>query len=300
METRRALLVDAFTTDPLAGNPAGVVPDADGLADDQLQAIAAELGASETAFVLESDDADHRLRFFTPTTEVDLCGHATVAAHAWLAETGRLDDGSYTVETDAGAVAVEIDSGTVWLSQRPAEVEAVELDYERLATALSADPATLTDVGADMPLATASTGLPYLVVPVNFLEGLSALDPNADAVASLSDELDVAGVYAFTFDTLGAETTLHARMFAPALGVDEDPVTGTAAAAVGAYLRAFDAFDGELPAEVVVEQGHFIDRPGKIRVQAQADPVTVGGEAATAFDGELSVPESGDDDIIEA
>jgi PhzF family phenazine biosynthesis protein len=89
-------------------------------------------------------------------------------------------------------------------------------------------------------------------------------------------------------------------MFAPGAGVDEDPVTGTASGAVGAYLRGIEAFDGELPEEMVFEQGHFVDRPGHVRVRARSDPVEVGGRAVTALDGSIVVPAAEDDEIIEA
>ena len=299
METRRCLQVDAFTTEPLAGNAAGVVPDAAGLDDAQMQAIARELNASETAFLTSGDGADRRIRYFTPTREVDLCGHATVASHAWLAESGEIDDGTHTLATNVGVIEVTVDGGSVWMTQDDAVVEAVDLDHGRVAEVLGADPATLRDVGADLPLATASTGLGYLVVPVNFLSALSELAPDFDAVAALTDELGVTGVYAFTFDTLDADATLHGRMFAPGAGVDEDPVTGTASGAVGAYLREIAAFDGELPAELTLEQGHFVDRPGRVRVRARSEPVEVGGRAVTALDGSVAVPPSDDDEMIE-
>ncbi|QLD86451.1 PhzF family phenazine biosynthesis protein [Natronomonas halophila] len=300
MDTRRTLLVDAFTDEPLSGNPAGLVPDAEGLSEDAMGAIADELNASETAFLLPSEEADRRVRYFTPTQEVDLCGHATVASHAWLAEDGQLDDGEHTLETNVGVLDIEIEDGTVWMTQDTADVNRVDLDYERVGSALGVDPATLTDIGADMPLATASTGLGFLMVPVNFLEALSGMDPDMGAIAELTEELDVTGIYAFTFDSLDRDATLHARMFAPAAGVDEDPVTGTASGAAGAYLREYRAFDGEFPDEMVFEQGHFLDRPGRVRVRARSDPVTVGGRAVTALDGSIVVPEFDEDDIIEA
>ncbi len=299
METRRCLLVDAFTTEPLSGNAAGIVPDAAGLDDAQMQAIARELQASETAFLTPGEEADRRIRYFTPTQEVDLCGHATVASHAWLAESGEIDDGTHSLATNVGVIEVTVDEGAVWMTQDDAAVEVVDLDRGRVADVLGADPATLRDVGADLPLATASTGLGFLVVPVNFLAALSDLDPDFGAVAALTDELDVTGVYAFTFDALDADATLHGRMFAPGAGVDEDPVTGTASGAVGAYLREVGAFDGDLPSELVLEQGHFVDRPGRVRVRARSDPVTVGGRAVTALDGSVAVPASDDDEIIE-
>ena len=305
METCRTLLVDAFTDEPFAGNTAGVVPEADGLATAQMQAIARELSASETAFLLASEDADRRIRYFTPTQEVDLCGHATIASHALLAADGAIAPGSHTLETNVGVLDIELtDGGVVWMTQSTPDVETVDIDAERMADALGVDPATLRDVGADLPMARATTGLPFLVVPVNFLETLSGVQPDLASIEAIAEEHDATGIYAFTFDTLDAESTLHARMFAPGAGVDEDPVTGTASGACGAYLDAYEAFD-ELPDDLRFEQGHFVDRGGIVRVDVGVDDrgrkqVRVGGEAAVALEGTLQLPDTEDDEIIEA
>jgi len=297
-ETRQVFLVDAFTDEPLTGNPAGVVPDADDLDDEQMQAIASELGASETIFLRSSEEADRRLRYFTPTNEVDLCGHATVAGHAWLAARDRIDAGEHTFETNTGVLTATVeDDGTVWMTQNQPEIRRVDVEYETVADALGVDVAALEDVGADLPLAVSSTGLPFLMVPVNFLEHVSNMAPQMGAIEALSREVEAAGVYAFTFDALDADSTLHGRMFAPKEGVPEDPVTGTASGAAGAYVREYDAFDS-VPEEMVFEQGHFVDRPGRVRVRVGGE-IEVGGRAVTALDGNLVVPESEGDDIIE-
>ncbi|MFB6107780.1 MAG: PhzF family phenazine biosynthesis protein [Haloplanus sp.] len=298
MDVRRTLLVDAFADDPLAGNAAGVVPDADGLEAEQMQAVARELNASETAFLTGDDDADRRIRYFTPAQEVPLCGHATIASLAHLDGEGELD-GEGTLRTNVGVIDVSVDDGVAWMEQDDPEVETVDLDYDRAGEALGIDPAALRDVGADLPAAYATTGLPFLVIPVNFLEHLGGADPDMDAVASLATEYDATGVYAFTFDALDRDSTLHARMFAPGAGVPEDPVTGTASGACGAYLREVDAFDDDFPEEMRFEQGHFVDRPGVVRVRV-GDRVEVGGRAVTALDGSLAVPSTDDDDILEA
>lgn len=299
MDTRQALLVDAFTDEPMAGNPAGVVPEAEGLDDEQFGKIAGELGASETAFVLPAEDADRRLRYFTPETEVDLCGHATVAAHALLFERDHVDAGSHTLATEAGTFEIEIDEdGTVWMEQATAAVRRADVSYDEVADALGVDVATLRDVGADFPLSAASTGVPFLLVPVNYFEHLGDADPDMRAVADLCASVDAEGLYAFTFDTLDGDATIHARSFVPLAGIPEDPVTGTGAGAACAYLRQERALDGERD-ELVVEQGHFLDRPGRVRVETDGHDVRVGGRAVTTLDGTLTVPESEDDDIIE-
>ena len=312
METRRALLVDAFAAEPLSGNAAGVVPDAEGLSDGQMAAVAAEFGASETAFLTDGDEAaddgrtggdgaaDDRLRYFSPTAEVDLCGHATVATYGALFAEGAIDGGERTLRTNVGDLTVSVDDGTVWMRQQAPSVEVVDVDLDRVAAALGVDPAALRDVGADLPVAVASTGLPFLVVPVNFLERLGEADPDDAAVEALSAEFDVAGVYAFSFDALDAASTLHGRAFVPALGISEDTVTGTASGAVGGYLRHVDAFDGDEPDELRFEQGHFLDRPGHVRVRLESDGVRVGGRATVALDGEIRIPEEEGDEIIEA
>ena len=304
MDQRRACLVDAFTTEPLTGNAAGVLPDAEGLNESQMGAVAAELGASETAFLFPSEEADRKVRYFTPTQEVDLCGHATIASHALLAEDGIVDPGEHTLETNGGVIDVEVtDDGVVWMSQHAAEVEEIDemdLGYGDVADALNVDPAALTDIGADLPLAQASTGLPFLVVPVNFLEHLGKMAPDMAAVEKLTEEFHATGIYAFTFDTLEADSTLHGRMFAPGAGVPEDPVTGTASGAVAAYLDHFAAIETD---EMTFEQGEYVDRGGRVHVEVPAAPtvdgVRLGGRAVTAMDGTLLVPDHEEEEILE-
>lgn len=307
MPTRPMALVDAFTTDPLTGNAAGVIPNAAGLSAAQCQAIARELAVSETAFVSASDVADRRIRYFTPTQAVDLCGHATIAAHAYLAEQGDIERGSHSLETAVGVVDIEVDEdGTVWLTHESPTVESCDLSYGRLAAALGTDVATLQDVGADIPVARASTGLPVLIVPINFLESLGGLQPDFGTIKTLSDAFDVAGIYVFTFDTLSTDSTAHGRFFAPAVGVDEDPVTGTASGACAAYLNTVGsaAFDEPL-AELTFEQGDFLDRAGRVQARVDVDDggstrVRVGGQAVKTIDGMITIPEDEANDIIEA
>jgi len=295
-DRRDVRIVDAFTTEPLAGNPAGVVPDADGLTDGQMRAVASEVGASETAFVRSADGADRRLRFFTPAEEIGLCGHATVATHAHLYAEGLIDAGSHAVATETGEVTVEVDpDGTVWLTTGVPEVAAADVPEARVADALGIDPGHFV---SDLPLAVADAGLPYLVVGLDYLSTLRSAAPDDRAVAALCDEADATGLYAFTFDTLSADAAAHGRAFLPAVGVSEDPVTGTATAAAAGYLRWADAYD-DWPEELVFEQGHSLDRPGRVRARLDG-AATVGGRAVTSLTGRIAVPPAEDDDILEA
>ena len=300
MDTVRTLLVDAFTDDPLAGNPAGVVPDADGLSAQQMQSIANELSVSETAFLRSSEAADRRIRYVTPTQEVDLCGHATIGAFTHLYDEG-LDPGTTTLETNVGVLDIDVEAdGTVWMTQDAPTVREVGVGYDRVAEALGVERAALEGAREDLPLAVSSTGLPFLIVPITYLSDLGAAEPRQQRVEALTEDVDATGVYCFTFDALDAESTAHGRMFAPGAGVPEDPVTGTASGAVGAYLDRFRAFDDDFPDELRLEQGHYVDRPGTVRVRVQTGgDVRVGGRGVTVLDGSMVVPAADGDDIIE-
>ncbi|ELY37475.1 PhzF family phenazine biosynthesis protein [Natronorubrum tibetense] len=299
MDSIRIVQVDAFTDEPLAGNPAGVVPEADGLSDDQMQQIAAEMAVSETAFLRSSETADYRIRYFTPTQEVDLCGHATIGSFAHLRDEG-LEAGTYTLETNVGELEIELESdGAVWMTQDTPQIREVDVGYDRVADALGVGQAALEGASDDIPLAVSSTGLPFLIVPITYLSDLGSADPDMHAIEELTEEVDATGVYLFTFDALDRESTLHGRMFAPGAGVPEDPVTGTASGSVSAYLDRFGAFDDDFPDELRLEQGHYVDRPGLVRARV-GSAVQVGGRGVTVLDGSLVVPEDDEDEILEA
>ncbi|MFB6112705.1 MAG: PhzF family phenazine biosynthesis protein [Halodesulfurarchaeum sp.] len=299
MGNRRAFIADAFSDEPFGGNPAGVLPDANGLGADQMQSIAAEIGASETAFVMESGVADRRIRYFTPSTEVDLCGHATIASLVCLSQMEEFDAGTHSIETNVGVLDGRIeDDGIAWMTQSTPEIREVTIPYGRVAEALGIEEAALADVGRDLPIARSSTGLPFLIVPIAFLENLGNVDPDFDAVESLADSANAEGLYVFTFDTIDATSTIHGRAFVPGSGIPEDPVTGTASGAVGAYLRRFGAFE-DFPDELKAEQGHYVDRPGIVRVSVGAE-VEVGGTASVTLDGTIAEPDVDDEEILGA
>ena len=315
-DSYRTLVVDAFATEPLGGTPVGVVPDAAGLDEAAMRALATELG-HETAFVFPNGATDgHELVVRSPDhllpTEVDRRDAAAVAAHSQRRRDGELDPGRYAVPTNGDRVETRVTDDGVVLVERPdPTVETVEVDHARVGTALGIDPAAMADVGADLPTAVASAGEPLLLVPVNFLEHLGAAEPGTEALSLLVDEHAVAGITAFTFDAVDGESTLHARTFRVDGGsVREAGASGPVGGALGVALHALGAFDDEFPEQLRCETGHYLDRPGVVRVEVDAadgtsgggaapEAVRVGGRATATVDGRAVVP-TVDDGIIEA
>jgi trans-2,3-dihydro-3-hydroxyanthranilate isomerase len=307
METRNLKLIDAFTETPFTGNPAGVVLEADGLSDTQMQAIAREVHASETAFVCAGGGADpFRVRFFTPTDEVDLCGHATIATFHALVWEGRIPlmDGELVVHQEANVgvlpLRLRIEEGRldrVLMGQQPPSCDPFRQDLSRLAGPLGVPLEALETGDREIgPPVTVSTGLSCLHVALPDLASVRDARPTFRDLAELSLSLGVTTVQILTLETEQKDTYAHVRTFAPAVGVDEDPVTGTAAGSLGGYL-AFINFlpDGEARRAFRVEQGAEVGRPGLIEVELQLIGTSVvetwvGGRAVAALEGEIALP----------
>jgi trans-2,3-dihydro-3-hydroxyanthranilate isomerase len=301
MRTARVALVDAFTDVPLRGNPAGVVLDAADLDEDLRLRIAWELGASETVFVETISAGTFRTRFYTPASEVDLCGHATIAAFHHLAESGNVTwDGESTrvaQETRVGSLGVELRrregaSPMVVMDQKLPTFDATDLSVDKLAAMFGIGKAQVDD---RLPIQVVSTGIRSLHIPLKAISHFPDIKLLRKNVVDLCRDLDLATVQLFTLETQSAEAHAHARVFAPAVGVDEDPVTGTAAGALGAYLVQNKVVTPtEDAVRLLVEQGSEIDREGLVHVEVALSEgeivaVRAGGTAVTVFQGELRV-----------
>jgi len=288
MAPLRIYRIDAFTTARGEGNPAGVVTDARGLSDARMQAIARELGHSETAFVLppRSQDHDVHVRFFSPTTEVPVCGHATVGAHFALALEGGAHGtrrqltgaGVQRVETreDADGIAVRIQQNAPTFNA-PLHEDLVR----ELADALGLGVDELDPRG---PVQFVSTGHGKLMVPIRSRERLRALQPDMARLAALDERSGGRGYFVFTLDAAeGDDALTHGRMFAPGIGIEEDPVTGNANGPVGAWLvkhGLLPARDGEV--RLRARQRNGAGRGGFVDVAVTVD----GGEpVAVAIEG---------------
>ncbi|MFE9247726.1 PhzF family phenazine biosynthesis protein [Streptomyces sp. NPDC007088] len=256
----------AFTSEPAAGNPAGVVLDAAGLDDGRRLAIAAELGYSETAFVTEPPAGHpartHTVRYFSPRAEVPFCGHATVATAVALAE--RDGAGDFLFLTQAGPVPVAVDTvgGDLRATLTSVEPAVEEVDRADLAEALAALGWPAADLDPAFPPRIAYAGARHLVLGAATRERLADLDYDFGRLRALMLRLDLTTVHLVWRDPRTG--VFHTRDPFPVGGVVEDPVTGAASAAFGAYLRALGRVEGD--AELTLRQGEDLGRPGTVTV----------------------------------
>lgn len=255
------------------GNPAGVVLDPPDLTDDEMTRTAVRLNpVSETAFVRRpepaEDPARYRLRYFAPGGEVALCGHATAAAFGALALGGRLGELPTEVASTApggdvrARVEREDDGVVVWMDMPVARRVAMALDVEAVAQAVGLP----YEVMACRPAAAVEdVGIRVAILPVADLAALDAMRPDFDALRALGEPHRLIVFYAFVLDEEAGR--VRARSFAPAVAIDEDPATGTAAAALGAYLAREHLVDAST--EIRIRQGEAMGHPSELRLQVE-------------------------------
>ncbi|MFN0156793.1 MAG: PhzF family phenazine biosynthesis protein [Bacteroidota bacterium] len=292
--------VDAFTETPLTGNPAGVVPHAEGLTDKQMHLIAREVSASETAFILPSTtaSADLRIRWFTPQTEVPLCGHATIAAFHVLAEEGLYgmkEPGTYEfkLETQSGILPVtvvkQLRGIDVLFGLNVPEFERAgqsKLDVMRILNI------TLDEFENRLPILRSD----YLFVPIRRLHTIFSLKPNFFAMSRFLDNRRLQGMCVFTTETIDQHSSIHSRFFAPTIGITEDPVTGAANGPLGVYLYQHDEVKATGDSVTITgEQGDVIGRKGRVTIRMgvrgkQVTDLKIGGRAVTVLTAEMRLP----------
>lgn len=269
----------AFTTATGGGNPAGVVPDAGGLTDAAMQAVAADVGYSETAFLAPLDERAFTIRYFSPEAEVDFCGHATVAAAVALAErAGRA--GEYLFHANVGEIPVRVTGSAGAFSASLESVTPRVAPLAELPELLELLGWRLEDLAPDLPVGVAFGGLWHPILWSATRERLAALDYDFDGLAMLMRKRGWGTVSVLHRE---ASDLIHSRNAFPIGGVVEDPATGAAAAALGGFLRAH----GLLPVDgrFVVLQGEDLGQPCRIEVDASGEAgVRVSGTAARIED----------------
>jgi len=299
--TRRIQIhqVDAFTQRRFTGNPAGVVLGADRLEDAEMLAIARELNNADTAFILSADGDDHdlRARFFTPRTEVGFVGHATVAAHYVLSRE-RGAEGRRRQKSRAGIVAVEIrgsgEQRRIAVRQSCPPLGRELNERERLAVldslALASD-----DLDLRLPQRIVGSGSTRLMVAVRGPEQLKQLKPDFARLTTLSAQIGAAGYFVFTLAPRADDCLTESRMFCPALGIQEDPVSGNAHGLLGAYLAHYELLARKgSHASFSGAQGHHMSRPGRVDVELEfrdgvLDGVWIVGQAVSIFETEITL-----------
>lgn len=312
MRTYRVIYIDAFTHVPLTGNPCAVLPDAAGLTDAEMQAVARETNLSETAFVFPSAGsgqdpralADFRVRYFTPRGEIPFAGHPTIATAFALAEEGRiaLIDRVTRVqfEFNIGVLPVEVyaeegrPTKVVMSQQKP--VFGPTFTLEETAPCFGLNESDLTPVptsgkgvatGAVLPQVV-NTGVPFLIVPARDVEVLAKVQMQRDLLAALCKRAGVRSAFMFCLGGFSGEADTAARLFDPA-GTGEDPFTGSATGCLGAFVVRYGLRTGP---RLIAEQGHPLGRPGvgQLEILGLADAiedVRLGGEAVRTLEGQL-------------
>lgn len=294
MNTYKLYQVDSFTKEKFRGNPAGVVLNADGLTDEQMQIIAREMNCSEAAFILSPTGKDHDvwMRYFTPTTEIPLCGHATIAAHYIRAQENKLQSSTVLTKTGVGTLQVDIiqeenDYKIIFaLGDIKFGHSLKDNDLDQLVKALGIKK---SDLDPRCPVQFVSSGHTRFMVGINKKTILNNLAPDLSALAAFSKKHNSQAYFLFTFDTGKKEILTTSRMFAPALGINEDPVTGDGNGPLGAYLvhNKLVKTDSKL-FKFTGMQGEAIGRTGFVDVtitikNGEPNKVRVGGNAVIVF-----------------
>ena len=283
-------IVDAFTTRRFSGNQAGVAllsAEEPELTDGFCQALAAELKHSETAFVRPTGPDSFRLRYFTPEGEVDLCGHATIAAFTTLREAEDLAPGTYRASTLAGELNIQVSGQAVWMDMAP-PVEGRGFSSEETEELYAAYGLSAADCPEGYAPMVVSTGLQDILLPVSSMEALEKAQQDERAVTGLSKHYGVVGVHMF-WPCLNGEATARCRNFAPLYAIPEEAATGTSNGALTYYLYR----RGKIAAgaENRFVQGEKMGKPSEILSCLTEGPdgvkVQVGGRAVLALRAQL-------------
>lgn len=290
--------IDSFTKEKFTGNPAGVITNADGLTLDDMQKIARELNNSETAFIFSSNsnEYDAHIRFFTPTNEVPICGHATIAAHYARAVENKLQTSRVYHKTGAGILPVDIikenEDYKIVMTQGKIEFGTI-IDGTNKEELLAALNIKNSDLLENYEVEIVSTGHSKVMVGMKSIKTLNKMRPNYEALSVLSKIIKCNGYYVFTVNSQESDILVHGRMFAPAIGINEDPVTGNANGPLGAYLVHHNLVKhNNSLLKFKAMQGEAIKRPGIIEVEVKIEDkepveVKISGNAVIIFDSKL-------------
>ncbi|WXR60964.1 PhzF family phenazine biosynthesis protein [Peptostreptococcaceae bacterium AGR-M142] len=276
----KAYKVNVFAKTKNGGNPAGVVLDANNLSEKTMKEIAKTLGFSETAFIMKSDVADFKIRFFTPSEEVDLCGHATIGSFFVLLKNNIVKTGLYTQETKAGILEVEINEDDIIMMTQTNPKFYETIDYKEIAQTLNI---SMEDFDINFPCQIVSTGLKDILIPIKNKEILNSIKPNFAKVKELSKKYNVIGYHMFAINEKNNKN-IYCRNLAPLYDIDEEAATGTSNGALACYLYKYKVINSNEASNIIFEQGYSMNKPSMIIVSlsiqnSNINKVKVGGTA---------------------
>lgn len=302
MNKLRYHLVDVFTDRAFGGNQLAVCTDGRGLSTELMQSIAKEFNLSETTFVLPPEDAanNYKVRIFTPAAELPMAGHPTVGT-AFILARARM------IETEGGQTTIKLEEGVgtipvslnfkdgqpdlIWMQQPLPKFGPRFEDRQVIAEMLSLSPDAVVE---NLPLEVISCGVPFLFVPLKSLQAVRNVRFRLDVCEKALGDFACQQVFVFTTECERAGSNVHSRMFAPMLGVHEDPATGSANGPLGCYLARHEVFPTTHIMEFISEQGFEMGRPSIIQIVIEQDAgeiksVSVGGRCVFMGEGYLEI-----------
>lgn len=293
-------LIDVFTSEPFGGNPLAIFDNADKLSAEQMLKIAKELNLSESVFLHKpTAEADVKMRIFTPGMELPTAGHPTIGTAYYLLKNKGITpkkENELLLEQNIGNLKVQFEKkdgeiSKILMEQPLPKFEQTFKDKKLVASLLSI---TEDEIEEDFPCRIVNCGNPFLIIPIKTLKSVQKLKLNNELFSEILDEIFITGVMAFTMETLNPENITHSRMFAPHIGVAEDPATGSAHGPLASYLHNYNMCD--LSELSIGEQGYELERPSQIKmkieqVEGKISKVKVGGSCVHMGNGEIRIPE---------
>ena len=290
--------VDVFTNRPFGGNPLAVIMGAEGLTSETMQKIAKEMNLSEITFILPPGKfpADFSIRIFTPEKELSFAGHPTLGTAHILRETGKVpsSDNLMKLAMKAGIVTVtqKNKENLLFMTQPLPEFQLPLIYAADISDVLGIPKSSINS--CSYPIQIVSTGLPVLIVPIISLDALKKIEIDISRMKHVLAPLDTDMIYAFTQETIHSNASVHSRAFAPALGISEDPATGSAAGAMGAYLCKNNLVSKCASKNIYIEQGYQMGRPSSLHVEVEQEnneikSIRVGGKSVTVIEGWVNI-----------
>ena len=282
--------VDVFSNKLFGGNPLAVFLKGENFKEDQLQQVAREMNLSETTFVFPSShpDANFDVRIFTPGKEISFAGHPTLGTAFVLKHAGLISNtkNNLILNFKAGLISVHLQEDGIFLMKTPGgKILQTFSNTKEVAYTLGVKP---NNIEPNLPIQTVTTGFPALLVPINSLSAMKEILLDLALLKPLLKEAKVDMIYPFTRQTFEGKNSIHARGFAPFIGIPEDPGTGSVASALGYYLNEKNSKENR----IIIEQGYEMKRPSNIfveidEVEGRANEIRVGGRVRLVFKGNL-------------